>query len=140
MAVKASSGRGLPAVWERWETFGSEHVNRGFFYCLLPVACTSSHTACTEPNPTHSIPIPLKMFVFKECVTRQHAGSAQLSWVVYRWSKVCVSIFKMGFVQESCFYSCAAVVSLSNSRGGKALDRQVRRGSRNIRICCAERG
>lgn len=48
-----------------------------YFSCrLLPVACTSSHTACTEPKPppppptpphTHSIPIPL----LKVCVLRE---------------------------------------------------------------------
>lgn len=53
-----------------------------FFYCLLPVACTSSHTACTEPNPTHSIPIPLKMFVFKECVSERDMPTRWLGTTV----------------------------------------------------------
>lgn len=128
--VKASSGRGLPAVWERWEIFGSEHVNRGVFFtvsCLSP-----AHQAILLAlSRTPHIPSRSRsrcLFSKSAClsVARQHAGSAQLSWVVYRWSEVCVYIFKMGFVQESCFYSCAAVFSWSKSHGGKALDRQVR--------------
>lgn len=97
-----------------------------FFCCLLPVACTSSHTACTEPKPPH-IPslILLKVFVLREAPCVSVTRSAQLFRGRLTDRAKCalaerVYIFKMDFVQESCFYWCAAVFSLFNSHGGKS--------------------
>ena len=98
----------------------------------LPVACTPSHTASTEPSPTHSIPVLLKMYTN---TLAPHSCSGSFAERVKCAVAERVYIFKMGFVQRSCFYLCAAVFSFFHSHGGKAVDRQGR-GGRNSRICC----
>lgn len=69
--LKAFSGEGL-----------GQNTRTVVFYCLLPVACTSSHTACTEPKPTHSTPILLQMFVFRERVSARDTRARWLGTTV----------------------------------------------------------
>lgn len=93
-----------------------------FFYCLLPVACTSSHNACTEPNPTHPILTLLQMFVSKEHASERDTRARSLDTSVLGRLLMPRSVHSVFIFLRRILYRRAVftVLSLFNSHGGKS--------------------